>query len=237
MKRKVIAIPDLHFPFVHKDCLTWIIEDVIKYEKPDIIIQLGDLEDQFSFSRFARTNNLMTPKEELDSALALSGVMWERVRKAAPDAMRVQILGNHDIRISKRVMDELPELETLIMDGLAQRYQFKGVKTVMDPKQEVEIDGVIYTHGHYTKLGDHMKYFHQSCVHGHSHRGGVMAQRIRETTLFELDAGFCSDETAVPLRYGATRRSHWTLGCGKVDKYGGHFLLYPHQPIKTSKVF
>lgn len=237
VRRRGIILPDMHFPFVHTECLNWLIDDVIKFKKPDFIIQVGDLLDQFSFSRFSRTHNLMTPKEEIDSGLVMAGAMWSRIKKVAPDAMLVQILGNHDVRVAKRVMDDLPELEDMVFDWMAQKYQFKGVKTILDPKQEVEIDKVIYTHGHLTKLGDHMKYYMQSCVHGHTHRGGMIAMRLRDETLFELDAGFCSDETSVPMRYGATRRSHWTLGGGEVDKYGGHSLIYPHQPIKTAKVF
>lgn len=236
VRRRVIILPDMHFPFVHTECLNWLIDDVIKFKKPDIVVQIGDLLDQFSFSKFSRTHNLMTPKEEIDSGLVMADIMWSRIKKVAPDAMRVQILGNHDVRLAKRVLDDLPELEGMAFDWMAQKYQFKGVKTILDPKQEVEIDGVVYIHGHYSKLGDHLNFFQQSVVHGHTHRGGFISRRIKDETLFELDAGFCSDENSIPMRYGATRRIQWTLGGAEVDKWGPASLIYPHQPIKTAKV-
>jgi predicted phosphodiesterase len=223
--KKVLAIPDLHFPWHHQDCLTFIYE-LIKEENPDVIIQMGDLYDQFSFSRFARTHDLCTPKEELLEGLAGATNMWNHIRKIAPRAKKIQIRGNHDVRIARRVQEVIPEIESLIEPTIDAMFKFKGVQTVMNTREEFEIDGVIYTHGHYMKIGDHAKFYNKPVVHGHRHRAEVWFHDMNDFMLWELDVGFCSDATAVPLRYTATRTTHWTLGCGLIDGRGPRFIPF-----------
>ena len=225
--RSVLCVPDTHFPFHHQPTLTWIYE-IAKERKPDIIFQLGDLYDFFASSRFARSHDVMTPKEEFEEGRMGAEAMWKNLRKASPKSMCIQIKGNHDVRPNKRLLELCPELESLLdTDSL---FKFPGVKTILDPSEEVEIDGVVYIHGHYAKLGDHMNFFLQPTVHGHTHKGGTIYKKIRGGTLWELDCGFASDETTVPMRYGPTRRNHWTLGCGWVDAQGPQFL--PAPPVK-----
>jgi hypothetical protein len=224
LAKRVIAVPDLHFPWHHAECLAWIYSVIANF-KPDIVIQMGDLYDMYSSSRFARTHNLMTPKQEIAEARMGAEAFWKNVRINAPKARRIQKKGNHDIRPDKRILEEAPELEDLI--NTSPLFQFTGVETIHDPSEETVIDNVIYIHGHLTKMGDHVKYFLQSVVHGHSHRGGTHFMKLRNETIWELDCGFCSDESAVPLRYGPARRTLWTLGVGIIDEYGPRFLPYP----------
>lgn len=225
MARKVVAVPDLHFPWHHQDCLTFIY-DIIKQEKPDVIVQLGDLYDFFSFTKFARTHDVCTPKEEIDEGRTAAQIFWNHIKKIAPNADCFQLRGNHDVRIAKRVLDAIPEITSLIEPSIEELFKFKGVKTVQDWTDELEIDGVIYTHGHYTKLGDHAKFYLKPVVHGHSHRGGVFFQKMHDYLLWELDCGFCSDESQIPLRYTPTRTTHWTLGCGIIDGLGPRFVPF-----------
>lgn len=222
--RKVLAIPDLHFPWHHQDTLTWIY-GVAKTRQPDVIIQMGDLYDMYSMSRFARTHNLMTPKQELAEGRLGAATMWKYLKSLCPKAECYQIRGNHDVRADKQILDKCPEIESLV--EMKPIFEFPGVTTVMDSGQELELDGVLYVHGHYLKLGDHMNYFLQPVVHGHTHKGGTIFKKQRGQLLWEMDCGFCSDETAVPMRYGASRRTHWTLGCGWVDENGPMFLPAP----------
>lgn len=225
MASKVVAIPDLHFPWHHQDCLTFIYE-IIKREKPDVIIQMGDLLDLFCGSRFARSHDVCTPKEEISEGRAGAVAMWKHIQKIAPQADLYQIRGNHDVRISKRVLDVIPEIEFLVEPQIEELFKFKGVKTIMSTSAELKIDGVVYTHGHYSKIGDHAKYLLKPVVHGHRHRGEVWYQQMNGYLLWELDCGFCADDTAVPLRYTPTKTNHWTLGCGMIDSMGPRFIPY-----------
>src|SRR5581483_1288903 len=78
----IIAIPDIHYPFqnvkAEEECLY-----AIKQERPSHVVQLGDLYDQYSFSRFTR-KNLGTPEEEVRAAVSSAQSLWNRVRKNSP---------------------------------------------------------------------------------------------------------------------------------------------------------
>lgn len=225
MAKKVIAIPDLHFPWHHANCLNFIY-DVIKDEKPDVVIQMGDLYDFFSFSKFSRTHDVCTPKEEITEGRLAAQLMWEHIKKIAPNADRIQLRGNHDVRVMKRVLDVIPEIESLVEPQVEELFKFKGVRTVYDTREEFEIDGVVYTHGHYMKIGDHAKYYNKPVVHGHRHRGEVWFHDMGQFMLWELDCGYCSDDSQIPLKYTPTRTNHWTLGVGQIDKLGPRFIPY-----------
>ena len=225
MAKRVLIIPDLHFPWHHQDCLTFIYS-IIKKNKPDVIIQIGDLYDLYAYSKFARTHDLCTPKEELEEGRKAAENMWNHIRKISPDSEKYQMRGNHDVRISKRVAEVMPEIASLVEPGIEAMFKFPGVKTIYDTREELIIDGVAYTHGHYSKIGDHSKYFLKPTVHGHRHRGEVWYQQMDGYLLWELDCGYCADDSKVPLRYTPTRTNHWTLGLGEVDGYGPRFIPY-----------
>jgi predicted phosphodiesterase len=227
--RKVLAIPDLHFPWHHQDTLTWIYQQIID-QKPDVVIQMGDLYDMYSHSRFARTHDLMTPKQELAEARMGAAAMWKHINKIAPKAKKYQIRGNHDVRAEKRIQEMCPEIESLL--EMRPIFEFSGVTTIMDTSEELELDGVIYTHGTFIPMGAHCKHYMQSVVHGHTHRGSTFFTRKHNQLIWELDCGFASDESAVPLRYTQTRRTGWTLGCGLVSDLGPMFMPAPFGPKK-----
>ena len=47
------VLPDIHFPFQDKNALK-VALDLINYVKPSVIIQVGDLVDCYSISRFSK---------------------------------------------------------------------------------------------------------------------------------------------------------------------------------------
>ena len=107
---KVVAIPDLHLPWVKLDCLKETYK-IIKYEKPTHIIQLGDLYDQYVFSRYDKSLNLIRPKDEVRESKEMAIEFWKTIRKIVPSAKYHQLIGNHCLRFAKRIMNLLPELE------------------------------------------------------------------------------------------------------------------------------
>lgn len=228
--RKVLIVPDTHLPFHKQEVLTWIYQ-VAKSKQPDIIVQIGDLYDMFSQSKFVKTHNLMTPKQELAEGRAGAAAMWKNLKLAAPKAKCFQIRGNHDVRPEKRILESCPEVESML--EMYPLFEFPGVTTIMDTSEELEIDGVLYTHGTFIPMGAHCKHYQQNVVHGHTHRGSVFTTRNRNSLIWELDCGFASDEEQAPLRYTMTRRTGWSLGCGWVDIEGPRFLPYPGTPKVT----
>lgn len=222
--RKVLAVGDLHFPWVNKRTLNAIYR-AIEREQPDIVIQMGDLYDMFSSTRFAKTMRLYTPLKEVELAREMADEFWAEVKKRAPKAKRKQIKGNHDDRPYKRLIEKAPELEPFF--SVREYFEFEGVETIHDSSAELEIDGILYIHGHYSGLGKHMQYFLKRVVCAHSHVGGSVFANLHSSTIWELNVGYAADKYAVPLRYSPSRTVRWTQGYGIIDDHGPRFIHLP----------
>jgi predicted phosphodiesterase len=221
--KKIMIFGDIHFPFHHKKALSWALS-ALRAEKPDVVVQIGDLLDQYVFSRFTRSPSFITPKEEMERGLNEAGRFWKEVKSRCPRAGLYQVLGNHDMRLRKRIGETLPELES-VFDSRS-LYRFPGVHTMQDDRTELAIGDITIIHGHLSKLGDHMKKLSSKVVVGHSHTGGVVFSKHKNGLLWELNAGFLADEAQLPLNYGPTRMKEWTLGYGLVDNKGPRFVPY-----------
>ena len=214
----MLAVPDLHFPWANQKSLDRLY-DVIAEKKPEVVVQLGDLLDQFSHAKFARSYDVIRPDEEVKEGRAAAEAFWKNVRKAAGSKVRMfQLLGNHDARIMKRVYDKYPELASLV--DLSKLYRFPNVETMDSERSELQIDGVYYIHGWLTRLGAHCLYYDAPVIHGHTHRAGIFYLPRRNRLIYEMDCGFLGDEKARPLAYCPTLSTRWILSCGWKDDYG-----------------
>jgi predicted phosphodiesterase len=218
MKRsKILILGDIHFPYHKQEALDAVLKAVSEMkEKPTAIVQIGDLYDQYGYSRYPKTM-YVNPSGELAQARNLAIKMWKDLHKLAPRADLHQILGNHDIRIAKMVSGKCPEVYEDIKEVTEKKYTFDHVNTIHDYRELLEIDGVLFTHGYLSKSGDHMKYQNKSTVVGHSHVGGVVYQKVLGKVLWELNAGYLADEMSEPLYYRQTKTSKWTLGYGLIE--------------------
>lgn len=212
---KVLAISDMHLPFVDKDALKELYK-AVAIEKPDVIVQVGDLLDQYVFSRYTRDLNFVTPAEEVENGYEMAKEFWSKINKISKNSAKYQLLGNHDIRVNKRVKEKLPELEVLLDLG-KRLYNFDRVKVMKSDTDFIVLDDVVYVHGWLTKLGDHAAYFNKSVVHGHSHRPGIIVQTMFDGIRFELDVGHMADDKSVPLQYSATKMKKWVKAYGVVE--------------------
>lgn len=221
MGKRVAIAGDFHAPF-HQVKATEAFFAFCRDFKPDVVVQMGDLYDQYSFSRYSHSLNLYTPQEETALGREGSEWFWKEAQRAAPKARCIQLLGNHDDRMQKRLFDSFPELEGHV--DLKHLYAFKGVKTFYDSSEEVVIDGVIYQHGFRSKLGDHAAYNQQSTVTGHSHRGGVVYHQNLTGPYWELNAGWLGDLKHRVFGYRNQKHLHkTTLGWAAIDAYGPRF--------------
>jgi predicted phosphodiesterase len=217
----IVAVGDTHFPFEHKKATAWAIK-LINDLKPDMVIQMGDLLDQFSFSRYPKSRK-MDPDEELRLGRKGAEAFWKAIKV---DCDRFQLQGNHDDRMIKAALKSAPELMGIVGEGLDKLYKFEGVETIKE--YEFEYDGIMFQHGHRAKLGDHAKYNQCSTVVGHSHAGGVVYLRNRAGVYFELNAGFLGDIDTAAFTYLSQKKVNTTtLGVGIIDEYGPRFVPYP----------
>jgi metallophosphoesterase superfamily enzyme len=222
-------IGDCHFPYTDELCLygSGGIVSLVKRIKPHYIIQIGDLYDFFSFSKYPFKRDLHTPEQELRLGRRMASKMWERLLEAHPAARGYQLRGNHDERISKRILERLPEICHVAKPAIDGLYHFKGVKTHESQRDELILDGIMFMHGFYTKLGDHARSFNMPVVAGHSHRGGLiyLPRHYKSKPLWELNCGYIGDPTSVPLSYTRSRQiSSWTKGVGVIDELGPRFV-------------
>lgn len=215
-----LCIPDLHFPWA-SDALSAIYA-MIPVLKPKRIIQLGDLYDMFSYSKFPRSKMIILPQDEISAARRMAENMWSIIKSHAPDAELIQLLGNHDVRPMKRVIESnASELEAFM--DFKSLYRFEGVHTVYDTREMVIYDNINFTHGHLSH-GTHRTSFKSHVVHGHTHNGRLTTGWVEGKFLFELDCGFLGNPSAVCFEYTPKKITNWHLGFGFISELGPQFI-------------
>jgi len=219
---KILCWPDTHFPFVNKAALEKMI-DFAKENQPDYIIQIGDLLDQYAASKFPRSQNVYMPEEEETLGIGMARDAWAKIREYCPKAKCYQLLGNHDVRIAKRTMESLPIAEHIVVKHLKGLFTFEGVETIMDTRQELEIDGILFTHG-FLSPGTHKDYYLKNVIHGHDHKLYVQHRRIHGQSIFEMSCGFLGDVEAKALTYTPSKLANFQLGFGWVDQWGARTI-------------
>lgn len=217
----VLIIGDVHFPFQHKEALGKIVAHA-KSMKPDCIVQIGDLYDFYAFSKYPRSLNVMTPADEVRLGYEGAKTMWKDLQKASPGSECFQMLGNHDERVVRKLIQQSPEFEEMAKEWLEVRMTFPDVTVVRE--QEFFLNGVCYMHGFRNAIGDHARYNQVSTVVGHSHRGGVVFEQNAHGTFFELNVGWVGDKFSPVFSYQSQKRiSKTTLGFGIIDELGPRF--------------
>ena len=216
---------DIHLPYHSKRA----VEDAlayIKFVKPDIVVQLGDLADCLSWGRFPRSLNGLTPKQEWSLARRQAIELWQKIRSAAgKDCELYQLLGNHCERPLKQILSKAPEYEHMIAEEMGRFFSFDGVTTMPSENKELIIDGCVYMHGH-RKHGSHVTYNLKSTTVGHLHLGGVVYLRLDKRTVWELNAGYLGQPREMGGYRKQTEIDKWTAGIGHTDDFGPRFVAF-----------
>lgn len=196
------------------------VEEQLRIIKPDHVWQIGDLYDMLSFGKYPKSANHYTPQDELLHGRACAVAMWKNIQRAAPKAKCHQILGNHDARIMKRVLDKAPELESLIGSAVRDLFEFENVQ--LHTSETVELDNICFTHG-CLQFGAHAQFTEMNTVCGHLHRGQV----IYFPKYWELNVGFLGQKHSPNMSYVTLARfAKMTHGLGVVDQNGPRFVPF-----------
>ena len=217
---KVLAIPDQHHPWACREALAWTVA-IAKELKPDAIVNLGDALDLYSLSRYPRSHNLHTPAEEMRIGLEGYRAHWLALRAAAPRARCYLLDSNHGDRLHKRIIERLPEVESLIGNP----FSAPGVQCV----ERQVLDGVLYEHGFRSKPEEHGKKNLQSTVHGHLHSATLHRFNLAGRSRFNLNCGWLGDTTAPVFRYRQAAVDDWTLACGIVRDGEPELKVFPYK--------
>jgi hypothetical protein len=221
--KKIAVISDIHWPF-HSQRVVDAFLEFIKIHQPEYVFINGDAWDMYSHGKFPRSHNIFTPREERDLARKHNEEFWVEVKKRCPDAKCVQMLGNHEVRPLKRILEEYPAAEDWLKKALQDEFTFEGVETIFDTRQEYIIGNIAIFHGYRSKLGDHRDYTQYNCIVGHTHRGGTVFKNIRNEILWELNSGLAGDPLQKGLTYTPQRINEWTQGFAYVDEHGPRFI-------------
>ena len=219
---KILCWPDTHYPFVNKEAERLMIE-FARDHQPDYIIQVGDLLDCYATSKFPRSQNVYTPKDEEELGIGMAREAWAKLREYCPKAKCYQLMGNHDVRMLKRTLEALPIAEHWIEKYFKELFCFEGVETIFDTRQELEIAGILFTHG-FLSAGSHKDYYLKNVIHGHDHKLYVQHRRIHGENIFEMSCGFLGDVEAKALSYTPSKLANFQLGFGWVDEWGARTI-------------
>lgn len=217
-------ISDIHFPFSNQRVLDRFYRHIEK-EKPDYVVLVGDAWDMYSHSRFPRSQNIFTPREEQDLSRKKNEEMWIEVKKAHSLAKCYQMLGNHDIRPLKRILESYPAAEDWVERMLQELFSFHGVETIHDPRQELILGNIVLHHGCRSKLGDHRDYLLQNAIVGHTHLAGIVYKQLRGEVIFEMNCGLAGDPFSKGLSYTPQKITHWTSSFGVTCEDGPRIII------------
>lgn len=220
----IAVISDIHWPFGNKRVADKFLQ-YISENKPEYVILNGDAWDMYSFSKFPRSHNLFTPREETTQARKMNEDFWKAVKLAAPASKCFQLLGNHDLRPLKRIIESVPAFEDWAEQIMKEQFTFEGVTTIYDPREELFIgEDIIVLHGYRSQAGSTRDHTLYNVFCSHTHKGGSWARRIRGETLIETNSGLGGDPEAKGLSYTPQKITDQTPGFAVCDKWGPRFV-------------
>lgn len=203
----VLAIPDLHCPFEHKDALKFL-KAVVKKYKPNEIVFLGDEVDMHALGDYDHDPDGMSVGKELDKAI-------EHLRPFYELFPKVKVCtSNHTARPYRRAFKY----------GISRRFLKEYAEFLEAPKGWVwadtwEVDDVVYEHGEgYTGASAAAKSAQgnmSSTVIGHIHSfAGIQYGANTKHLFFGFNAGCLIDRHAYAFAYGKKLKAKPILGCG-----------------------
>jgi predicted phosphodiesterase len=188
---KGIAYSCTHVPLTDPDWETWLVKR-IKKEKPDVIVHMGDGHEALSASRWPSVYHWTMQ----DERRAMSK-HFDRISKAAPNARKIFLMGNHDDNMLNVLRIESAKYGEETFDWTTWYPQLEGdweigSEYVYDPKWgAINLGQVTLTHGYSagTNADKEMAIVlgmpHGLTISGHTHRPSPVT-KVQATTRLTL---------------------------------------------------
>ena len=187
----VVIASDIHIPF-QDDAAVRSFVKYCKEKQPEVVVLNGDVLDMFMLSRFTKGEG----RNPLEEMMMCQGFL-DSLRKAVPNADIYYVIGNHENRLEKYVLNKAPELASLIEDVFTiiktSDYKVRGCASVTFN------DNFVCKHGTYigNKSGlsaiKEMENSYMSGATGHVHRGIVYRARKAGRKFIWIETGcLCS---------------------------------------------
>lgn len=210
-KHIVLAVGDLHAPFMHKDTVPFL-KAVVNKKKPTKIVLLGDEADSHALSDYDHDPDGMSAGDELERCIEDLQPIYKMFPKADV------CTSNHTARPFRQAYKY----------GIPRAYLKDYRDFLRAPKgwtwaDTFEIDGVLYEHGEgFTGQNGAIKSAlgnMQSTVIGHIHSfAGVLWNANPKHLVFGFNAGCLIDSKAYAFAYGKKQKNKPIIGVGVVDK-------------------
>lgn len=220
---RILVIGDLHIPFVRKGALEFC-RSIYKQYKCTNVVVLGDILDQYCFSRYTKDPDAMGAAKEFEKALNILQGWYNEF----PDVKL--IIGNHDLRVYKRAMEV--QIPTWFMQDLRDVIRLPKKWEVA---RQFEIEGVLYRHGEGLSKNAEQAITRSgmSVVYGHTHQACIAYKANRRERLFGFNAGCLVDEKAYAFEYAKDSINKSMVGCGIV--IDGNTAIFEPMPLESKR--
>lgn len=190
-KGLILVASDVHIPFQDANAVKLFINYCVK-KQPEVIVLNGDILDMFMLSRFTKGEG-RNPLEEITECRQL----LESLRAVCPNALIYYVIGNHETRLERYVLNKAPELASLVEDVFSilkvQDFKIRGCASL------IVNDNLVFKHG--TLLGSksglsaikEMEASYMSGVSGHTHRLCKYIARKAGRKFFWIESGCLCD--------------------------------------------
>ena len=208
------VIGDTHLPYEHRDYLQFC-KETFEQNGVNRVVHIGDLIDNHSLSFHDSEPSLRGSRGEYEMA-------WQRLQPwfdAFPEV--TMIYGNHDA-IPARQMKKIGLDPDQYMRPIEEVYDFP---TGWSLREEVEIDGVLYHHGH-TACGvngfrNDSKARFRSTVTGHAHgNSGVSYTAVDRALVYGCAVGCGIDNRSMAFAYGKGFKNKPIISCAVIKENG-----------------
>ena len=206
---RVMVFGDLHFPYCHKDSLTFL-KEVRDSFGPDRVINMGDLMDFYSVSDYPKS---IEHKDTWTSELKKARKMIAQLAEIFPE--QTLLSSNHCDRPYKK-----SRVAGIPREFMVPYTEIIGAPAGWKIKKEVRltVDSIrtkfLFAH---TLAGGALtaaKNLGVSVVLGHSHtKFGATAFDNGERLLWGIDAGCLISDTGAPYAYNKTQLGRPIRGC------------------------
>lgn len=169
--KRILAVPDIHFPFHDKIAIQLMIE-VAKDFKPHEVVFLGDVFDFYSASRFEKNpeKDYKLFYDEIKEARQLFQELLSKFQKVQRFTM---CEGNHEKRLEKYIAANAPKLGGLFRTNEVLGIPNEVVYLPYGRENHYKVGKLIFTHG--SRAGENpaasmVKKYRSSVLFGHVHR-------------------------------------------------------------------
>lgn len=183
----IVVASDFHIPF--QDNLA--VKAFINYcaaTQPKVIVLNGDIMDMFMLSKFTKGEGRNPMEEVVETRNVL-----ESIRAVCPKSDIYYVIGNHETRLERYVLNKAPELASLIEDIFSilkvSDFKIRGCASLLVN------DNLVFKHG--TLLGNksglsaikEMENAYMSGCSGHTHRLCKYIARKAGRKFFWIETG------------------------------------------------